>query len=148
MDKSSDTIEYKFGLDSKKDLEVLLNKCRQLIPNCNEELIKMAFNYCIIAHEGKLRKSGDKFYTHPLAVAFIVLEEIPLDDTSVIAALLHNVLDESDIYTYEDIKFTFGSTIAQIVDGISKIKFVEVSILNDKIKWIIIEDYCYLYLQI
>lgn len=125
MDKSSDTIEYKFGLDSKKDLEVLLNKCRQLIPNCNEELIKMAFNYCIIAHEGKLRKSGDKFYTHPLAVAFIVLEEIPLDDTSVIAALLHNVLDESDIYTYEDIKFTFGSTIAQIVDGISKIKFVE-----------------------
>lgn len=116
---------YKFGIDIKKDLEILLNKSRELIPNCNEELIKMAFNYCVIAHEGKLRKSGDKFYTHPLSVAFIVLEEIPLDDISVAAALLHNVLDESDIYTYEDIKYSFGTTIAQIVEGANKIKFVE-----------------------
>ena len=47
---------YKFGIDIKKDLEILLNKSRELIPNCNEELIKIAFNYCVIAHEGKLRK--------------------------------------------------------------------------------------------
>ena len=116
---------HKFGIDSKADLQLLLEKCRELLPSYDENLIKLAFNYCVIAHEGKLRKSGDKFYTHPLAVAFVVLEEIPLDDVSVIAALLHNVTDESNVYTYEDIKFTFGTTIAQIVEGVSRIKFVE-----------------------
>lgn len=122
---NSSSIKHTFGLDIQSDLNILLEKCRELIPNYDEELIKLAFNYCVISHEGKLRKSGEKFYTHPLAVAFIVLEEIPLDDASVAAALLHNVTDESDIYTYEDIKFTFGTNIAQIVEGVSRIKFVE-----------------------
>ncbi len=114
-----------FGLDDSADFQILIGKCREFISNCDESLIKLAFNYCVIAHEGKLRKSGDKFYTHPLAVAFIVIQEIPLDDISVAAALLHNVLDESDVYTYEDIRFTFGTAVAQIVEGISRIKFVE-----------------------
>ena len=117
--------DYRFGIDEKSDLQYLLAMCKEFIPNYDEKLIRLAFNYCIIAHEGKLRKSGSKFYTHPLAVACIVIQEIPLDNESVAAALLHNVLDESEIYTYEDIKFTFGTTIAQIVEGVSKIKFVE-----------------------
>ena len=122
--------DYNFGVDEKSDLQHLLAMCKKFIPNYDEKLIRLAFNYCIIAHEGKLRKSGLKFYTHPLSVACIVIQEIPLDNESVVAALLHNVLDESDIYTYEDIRFTFGTTIAQIVEGVSKIKFVESQHIN------------------
>jgi RelA/SpoT family (p)ppGpp synthetase len=122
---SSFQAEHKFGIDEKSDLQYLLGKCKKYLPNFDEQLIKLAFNYCVIAHEGKLRKSGDKFYTHPLAVALIVIQEIPMDNESVVAALLHNVLDESDIYTYEDIRFAFGTTISQIVEGVSRIKFVE-----------------------
>jgi RelA/SpoT family (p)ppGpp synthetase len=118
-------LEHQFGINENDDLEFLLEKCREQIPNCDETIVRLAYNYCIIAHEGKLRKSGNKFYTHPLSVAFIVLQEIPLDNDSVVAALLHNVLDESDIYSYEDIKFTFGSNVAQIVEGISRIRYVE-----------------------
>ena len=122
---NSNKLKHIFGVNENEDFQILIQKCREFIPNCDEELIQLAFNYCVVAHEGKLRKSGQKFYTHPLAVAFIVIQEIPLDTESVVAALLHNVLDESEIYTYEDIRFTFGTTIAHIVEGITRIKFVE-----------------------
>ncbi|MDR0926831.1 MAG: RelA/SpoT family protein [Ignavibacteria bacterium] len=121
----SATKSHQFGLSESMDLQILLDECKANIPNCDEKMIRLAFNYCIIAHEGKLRKSGAKYYTHPLSVAFIVIQEIPLDNESVIAALLHNVLDESDIYTYEDLRFTFGATVAQILESITRIKFVE-----------------------
>lgn len=118
-------MNYILGEDEKVDYEKLLNRCKNSFSDFDEKLLHLAFNYCILAHTGKYRKNGLKYYTHPLAVAYILLDEIPLDLESVIAALLHNVLDESDIYTYEDIKFAFGQNIASIVDGITRIKFVE-----------------------
>ena len=116
---------YVLGENEKLDYEELLNRCKNRFSDFDEELLHLAFNYCVLAHTGKYRKSGLKYYTHPLTVAYILLDEIPLDLESVIAALLHNVLDESDVYTYEDIKFAFGQNIAAIVDGIARIKFVE-----------------------
>jgi RelA/SpoT family (p)ppGpp synthetase len=116
---------YTIGVCETTDYIELLNRCKQQFSEFDSDLLRLAFEYCVIAHEGKLRKSGHKYYTHPLSVAYILLDEIPLDMESVIAALLHNVLDESDIYTYEDIRFTFGESIAAIVDGVSRIKFVE-----------------------
>jgi len=118
-------MNYILGKCEAEDYTELLKRCKMQFSEFDEDLLRLAFNYCIIAHEGKLRKSGDKYYIHPLSVAFILLDEIPLDMEAVIAALLHNVLDESDIYSYEDIKFTFGENIAAIVDGITRIKFVE-----------------------
>ncbi|MCL2038802.1 MAG: RelA/SpoT family protein [Bacteroidetes bacterium] len=118
-------MDYILGENEKKDYEELLNKCKNRFSEFDEKLLYLAFNYCILAHAGKYRKSGLKYYTHPLAVAFILLDEIPLDLESVIAALLHNVLDESDVYSYEDISFVFGQNIAAIVEGITRIKFVE-----------------------
>jgi len=117
--------EYIIGESESKDLSELIKRCQTNIVNYDEQLLRLAFNYCVIAHEGRLRKSGMKYYTHPLSVAYIIIKEIPLDMEAVIAALLHNVLDESDIYTFEDIKFTFGDKIATIVEGITRIKFVE-----------------------
>ena len=118
-------MSYKIGESEAADYVELLIKCKRQFSDFDEDLLRLAFNYCIIAHEGKLRKSGVKYYTHPLSVAYILLAEIPLDMEAIIAALLHNVLDESDVYSYEDIKFTFGDNIAAIVDGVTRIKFVE-----------------------
>jgi len=80
---------------------------------------------CLDAHENKLRKSGEPYYTHPLEVARIVMSEIPLDDVSVISALLHDVLDEGDNFKLKDIRSEFGNDIADIVDGIHKIEHIE-----------------------
>jgi GTP pyrophosphokinase/guanosine-3',5'-bis(diphosphate) 3'-pyrophosphohydrolase len=117
--------QYVIGEDVATDLNVLLDKCRRNIPDCDENQIRLAFRYCVLAHDGKLRKSGKKYYTHPLSTAFIVIDEIPLDNTSVIAALLHNVLDESNLYSYEDIRFAFGADVSHIIENVSRIKFIE-----------------------
>lgn len=116
---------YRLGEDPQSDLTLLLNECKLHLQKFDEKRIKRAFEICYKAHLNKLRKSGEPFYTHPLEVARIVIKEIPLDEDSVIAALLHNVLDEGDFYTYDDIKKEFGPEVAQIVDGVSKIKYVE-----------------------
>jgi RelA/SpoT family (p)ppGpp synthetase len=116
---------YHLGEDPQADLTLLLNECKLHLTKYDEKRIKRAFEICYKAHLNKLRKSGEPFYTHPLEVARIVIKEIPLDEDSVIAALLHNVLDEGDFYTYEDLKKEFGPEVAQIVDGVSKIKYVE-----------------------
>ncbi len=121
---------HEFGHSPEHDLEYLLEECRVYLPKVNEELIRKAFNYCVTAHKNKLRKSGEPFYTHPLAVARIVIHEIPLDDISVASALLHNVTDETDVYTIQDIKEEFGPVIAQIVEGVTKIKYVESQHIN------------------
>lgn len=111
--------------EAQAHLDELLIACRKHLNSVNESLIIKAFHACYNAHKNKLRKSGDQFYTHPLAVAHIVVKEIPLDDISVASALLHNVLDESQVYSYKDLKSEFGSIVADIVDGISKIKHIE-----------------------
>lgn len=119
-------MSYILGESIANDFAELSIKCKNRFASYfDENLLRTAFDYCIIAHEGNFRKNGLKYYTHPLSVAYILLDEIPLDMESVVAAMLHNVLDESDVYTYEDIKFTFGENIAGIVDGITRIKLVE-----------------------
>ncbi|MCR5180115.1 MAG: RelA/SpoT family protein [Bacteroidaceae bacterium] len=84
------------------------------------ELIAKAFNFAKKAHEGVRRLSGEPYITHPLAVAQIVCGEIGLGSTSICAALLHDVVEDTE-YTVEDIKNIFGPKIAQIVDGLTKI---------------------------
>jgi RelA/SpoT family (p)ppGpp synthetase len=79
------------------------------------------------AHKEHRRKSGEPYYTHPYAVAMIVAQEIPLDDASVVAALLHDVIEDCEDYTYEDLAEEFGSTIADIVEGATKISTILVS---------------------
>lgn len=130
--KHEEKSNHKFGLDANEDLELLIYACKQKMPKFNEPLIRKAFDVCRTAHLNKLRKSGDPFYTHPLAVAMIVVNEIPLDDISVAAALLHNVPDEGSGFTINDIRNEFGPAITQIVEGVSKIKFVEAQHINDQ----------------
>ena len=84
------------------------------------ELITKAFNFARQAHKGVRRHSGEPYIMHPLAVARIVCKEIGLGSTSICAALLHDVVEDTD-YTVDDIKNLFGDKIAGIVDGLTKI---------------------------
>ena len=84
------------------------------------EIITKAFNFANQAHKGIKRRSGEPYIMHPLAVAQIVCTEIALGSTSICAALLHDVVEDTD-YTVEDIENIFGPKIAQIVDGLTKI---------------------------
>lgn len=128
--KTKSNKDHIFGEKPSADLEILIQECRENLPKFNESLIRKAFEVCLQAHKNKLRKSGEPFYTHPLAVARIVISEIPLDDLSVAAALLHNVVDEGDFFSIQDIRNEFGPVVAQIVDGISRIKYVESQHIN------------------
>ena len=84
------------------------------------EIITKAFNFANQAHKGIKRRSGEPYIMHPIAVAKIVCNEIGLGSTSICAALLHDVVEDTD-YTVEDIENLFGPKIAQIVDGLTKI---------------------------
>ena len=84
------------------------------------EIIEKAFNFAKEAHKGVRRLSGEPYIMHPIAVAQIACEEIELGSTSICAALLHDVVEDTD-FTVEDIGNIFGDKIAEIVDGLTKI---------------------------
>ena len=84
------------------------------------ELITRAFEFAREAHKGVRRRSGEPYIMHPLAVAGIVINELGLGSTSICAALLHDVVEDTD-YTREDIALNFGEKIASIVEGLTKI---------------------------
>jgi len=84
------------------------------------EIIDKAFKFARDAHQGIRRRSGEPYIMHPIAVATIVSQEIGLGSTSISAALLHDVVEDTD-YTVEDIEAQFGEKIARIVDGLTKI---------------------------
>lgn len=84
------------------------------------EVIERAFKFAKEAHKGSRRRSGEPYIMHPLAVAKIVVEELGLGSTSICAALLHDVVEDTD-YTIDDIERIFGKRIAGIVEGVTKI---------------------------
>lgn len=84
------------------------------------EIVERAFRFAREAHKGIRRRSGEPYILHPIAVAKIASQEIGLGSTSICAALLHDVVEDTD-YTVEDIERHFGKKIAQLVDGLTKI---------------------------
>lgn len=84
------------------------------------EMIEKAYQFAKEAHRGARRRSGEPYILHPIAVARIVVEELGLGSTSICAALLHDVVEDT-AYTHEDIKNAFGSKVADIVEGVTKI---------------------------
>jgi GTP pyrophosphokinase len=90
----------------------------------DKKLIRLAFDTAVDAHKGQRRKSGEAYIFHPVAVAKIVASEIGLDATSIAAALLHDVVEDTR-YTLEDIESMFGKTVMKIVDGLTKISHLK-----------------------
>lgn len=111
---------YKLKKAQSEDLKQLLEVCREHIPNADEEAITSAFKLCYLSHEDTKRASGEPYYYHPVEVAKIVASEINIDDVSVIASLLHDTVEDTDV-NLDDIRYWFGEEVAVIIDGVTKI---------------------------
>ena len=98
----------------------LLRISYQTLTTGDKKLIRTAFDTAVEAHKDQRRKTGEAYIFHPIAVAKIVAEQIGLDATSIAAALLHDVIEDTD-YTLEDLERLVGSTVARIVHGLTKI---------------------------
>lgn len=98
----------------------LLKGTYQVLSSSDKKLIRSAFDVAVEAHSSQRRKSGEPYIFHPIAVAKIVAYEIGLGATSIAAALLHDVVEDTD-YTVEDMERLFGENIARIVNGLTKI---------------------------
>jgi len=101
----------------------LLRKAKPILKDGDARLIKKAFTLSLEAHKDMRRKSGEPYIFHPLAVAQICVEEIGLGTTSIIAALLHDVVEDTDM-ELGNIEKMFGKKVASIVDGLTKIRGV------------------------
>ena len=104
----------------KEEFDLLLKSYSHSNHRQKFDVINKAFQFANKAHKGVKRRSGEPYIMHPLAVAQIVCEEMGLGSTSICASLLHDVVEDTD-YTVEDIEKLFGSKIAQIVNGLTKI---------------------------
>ncbi len=113
----SEKIENK---EIAKQYKELLRISYQTLSGEDKKLIRSAFDMAVDAHRNQRRKSGEPYILHPISVAKIVAQEIGLDATSIAAALLHDVVEDTE-YNFEDIEKLFGSGVARIVEGLTKI---------------------------
>lgn len=107
----------------QRQFDDLLNSCAFCKSDADKDLIIKAFHFASEAHRGMRRKSGEPYIVHPIAVAKIVNQEIGLGVKSIISALLHDVVEDTD-YTIDDIRSNFGPKVASIIDGLTKISGV------------------------
>ena len=103
-----------------KQYKELLQISYQTLSNKDKTLIRSAFDTAVKAHRNQRRKSGEPYVFHPISVAKIVAHEIGLDATSIAAALLHDVVEDTE-YSLEDIEKLFGRNVVRIVEGLTKI---------------------------
>lgn len=101
-------------------IEKIIEKMKSNNLNSNSELIRKAYNYAEENHKEQNRVSGEKYICHPLEVAYI-LADLKLDDSTIAAALLHDVVEDTSI-THEDIIHEFGEEIAEMVEGVTKLR--------------------------
>src|ERR1700716_1603487 len=98
----------------------LVERVRSYNPDTNEDLLNRAYVYAMKAHGAQIRASGDPYFSHPLEVAAI-LTDMKLDDATIVAAVLHDTIEDTDS-TREEIDKLFGSDIGRLVDGLTKLK--------------------------
>lgn len=110
--------------------EDLIALVRNYNPKTNEALIHAAYNYGREMHEGQFRRSGEPYFTHPVAVAAILTEQ-KLDDATLITALLHDTIEDTKS-TYGEVAEKFGDEIASLVDGVTKLTNLQLSSTETK----------------
>ena len=116
-------------IDEEKEKQEILKLYRRILrmrvskkdDKSDAKLIRKAFNVANEAHKGMRRRSGEPYILHPLNVALICVEQLGLGTKSIVSALLHDVVEDTD-YTHDDIKALFGDKVAMIVNGLTKIK--------------------------
>ncbi len=100
-------------------LENFIEKVKQYNPHYDLSRIIKAFNFADSAHQGQYRKSGEKYFVHPMSVA-LILAELELDENTIIAGLLHDVIEDTKC-KFDEIKREFGEEVALLVDGVTKL---------------------------
>ena len=100
-------------------LEELIKIIKENNVSGETDVVEKAYNYAVLKHEGQLRKSGEEYVNHPIAVSKIIAE-MGLDTSSIAAALLHDVVEDTDC-TDTEIQEQFGETIALLVCGVTKL---------------------------
>ncbi|MEO6522374.1 MAG: bifunctional (p)ppGpp synthetase/guanosine-3',5'-bis(diphosphate) 3'-pyrophosphohydrolase [Mucilaginibacter sp.] len=106
-----------------KRYRALLRACKPTMQKGDKTMIRKAFDLALESHQSMRRKSGEPYIYHPIAVAQIAAEEIGLGTTSIVCALLHDVVEDTDV-TLDDIEHDFGKKVAKIIDGLTKISGV------------------------
>lgn len=101
-------------------IEKIIKKMKDNNRKSNSNLIQKAYDYAKLKHKEQKRMSGEEYITHPLSVAYI-LADLELDDSTICAALLHDVVEDTDV-THEDVVDEFGEEIANMVDGVTKLR--------------------------
>ncbi|MBU1279831.1 MAG: bifunctional (p)ppGpp synthetase/guanosine-3',5'-bis(diphosphate) 3'-pyrophosphohydrolase [Alphaproteobacteria bacterium] len=107
------------------DVEDLIALVRNYNPKTNANLIREAYAYGREMHEGQFRRSGEPYFTHPVAVAAILTEQA-LDDATIITALLHDTIEDTKS-TYSEVERKFGTDVAELVDGVTKLTNLQLS---------------------
>lgn len=107
------------------DFQVLEEKIRKYMPNADLSMVEKAYRVAIEMHGGQKRASGEPFVTHPIEVAKIIAD-MELDSESVAAALLHDVVEDTE-YTKDDVKREFNDSVALLVDGVTKLSKIQYS---------------------
>ena len=105
--------------------EDLVALVRNYNPKTNEKLIREAYDYGLRMHEGQYRHSGELYFTHPVAVAAILTEQ-QLDDATIVTALLHDTIEDTRA-SYQDVADRFGTEVADLVDGVTKLTNLQLS---------------------
>jgi guanosine-3',5'-bis(diphosphate) 3'-pyrophosphohydrolase len=107
------------------DVDDLIALVRNYNPRTNSDLIRQAYAYGVSMHDGQWRKSGEPYFTHPVAVAAILTEQM-LDDATIVTALLHDTIEDTKS-TYSEVERLFGHEIAELVDGVTKLTNLQLS---------------------
>jgi GTP diphosphokinase / guanosine-3',5'-bis(diphosphate) 3'-diphosphatase len=117
-----------YVINAEQERREILKRYRELLNIWNKggeershRMVRKAFNLAVTAHKDMRRKSGEPYIYHPIEVARIVAGEIGLGETSIVCALLHDVVEDTN-YTLDDIRQMFGDKVARIIDGLTKIK--------------------------
>ncbi|MDA1125931.1 MAG: bifunctional (p)ppGpp synthetase/guanosine-3',5'-bis(diphosphate) 3'-pyrophosphohydrolase [Bacteroidetes bacterium] len=111
---------YKLRKPQKEDLHELFKACQKNLSEEDKLTIIKAFKLCYLSHRRIKRASGEPYYYHPVEVAKIVAKKINMDVTSVVAALLHDTIEDTDV-EIDDIRHWFGSEVASLINGVTKI---------------------------
>ncbi len=112
------------------DVEDLVALVRNYNPRTNADLIRRAYAYGKRMHEGQFRKSGEPYFTHPVAVAAILTEQ-RLDDATIVTALLHDTIEDTKA-SYTDVAREFGEEVAELVDGVTKLTNLQLTSTESK----------------
>ena len=120
---SPEKIEQNSISDVDALVDDIVKRVKEYSPAANTDVIMTAYFLAKTAHKNQFRQSGAPYIEHPVQIAYIA-SQLGLDASTIAAALLHDVVEDTP-YTYEDIEALFGKTIAELVDGVTKLKQIK-----------------------